>query len=44
MKKPRYARTVALTLAEEQTTEKLQKKGIKVIDIFRAGLEAHKNK
>lgn len=41
---PRVTTSVALTLSENERKEALRSKGIKVIEIFRAGIEALEKK
>ena len=39
--KPKYSTTINLTEAENKIWEELEDKGIKIIDIFRRGMEAY---
>lgn len=42
MNKPSYQHVINLTQDEEILLEKLVKNGVKIIDVFRAGLEIKK--
>jgi len=39
--KPRYQRIISLNEEDQKKIDKLQAKGIKVVDIFRKGMESY---
>lgn len=44
MTQPRYQRFIALSKSDNARAENLQKKGIRIVDIFRAGMEEMEKK